>query len=281
MRRDFLGYAGQGPCGRESKRRLHGQQIWCTMAKTVPARATHVRAPGLSRRAAGLRCSATCCCSALDNRGFQLNRQGKIPFALGSEGHEALQAGAAMAFERGRDILVPYYRDLGLCLGVGITPLRDPALACSPARRTLAADASFPTTTPTKTAGVMSISSIIAAHCRTPSAPRTRSSIAAKRGRAVLCCLRRRRDERRRVARVGQLRRRPQAADRVARAKTTSWAISTPLAQADGASTTSSTTRGGLRNARDDASTASIRSPRYDAVKARDGPRALRRRTDA
>ena len=43
----------------------------------------------------------------LDNRGFQLNRQGKIPFALGSEGHEALQAGAAMAFVRGSDILVP------------------------------------------------------------------------------------------------------------------------------------------------------------------------------
>ena len=37
----------------------------------------------------------------LDNRGFQLNRQGKIPFALGSEGHEALQAGAAMAFDVG------------------------------------------------------------------------------------------------------------------------------------------------------------------------------------
>ena len=49
----------------------------------------------------------------LDNRGFQLNRQGKIPFALGSEGHEALQAGAAMAFVRGSDVLVPYYRDLG------------------------------------------------------------------------------------------------------------------------------------------------------------------------
>src|SRR5271154_7612530 len=59
----------------------------------------------------------------LDNRGFQLNRQGKVPFALGSEGHEALQAGAAMAFHRGKDILVPYYRDLGLVLGVGITPL--------------------------------------------------------------------------------------------------------------------------------------------------------------
>src|SRR5208337_4228320 len=58
----------------------------------------------------------------LDNRGFQLNRQGKVPFALGSEGHEALQAGAAMAFERGKDILAPYYRDLGLALGIGLTP---------------------------------------------------------------------------------------------------------------------------------------------------------------
>ncbi|HEY1429131.1 MAG TPA: thiamine pyrophosphate-dependent dehydrogenase E1 component subunit alpha [Candidatus Tumulicola sp.] len=58
----------------------------------------------------------------LENRGFQLNRQGKIPFASASEGHEGVQAGAAMAFERGRDILVPYYRDLGLALGIGVTP---------------------------------------------------------------------------------------------------------------------------------------------------------------
>ncbi|MBV9277129.1 MAG: thiamine pyrophosphate-dependent dehydrogenase E1 component subunit alpha [Candidatus Eremiobacteraeota bacterium] len=58
----------------------------------------------------------------LENRGFQLNRQGKIPFASASEGHEAVQAGAAMAFERGKDILVPYYRDLGLDLGIGLTP---------------------------------------------------------------------------------------------------------------------------------------------------------------
>ncbi|MGD1066592.1 MAG: hypothetical protein ABR975_07230, partial [Vulcanimicrobiaceae bacterium] len=32
----------------------------------------------------------------LDIRAFQLNRQGKIPFALGSEGHEAAQAGAGL-----------------------------------------------------------------------------------------------------------------------------------------------------------------------------------------
>jgi 2-oxoisovalerate dehydrogenase E1 component alpha subunit len=58
----------------------------------------------------------------LENRGFQLNRQGKIPFASASEGHEGVQAGAAMAFQRGRDILVPYYRDLGLALGIGVSP---------------------------------------------------------------------------------------------------------------------------------------------------------------
>jgi len=61
----------------------------------------------------------------LENRGFQLNRQGKIPFASASEGHEGVQAGAAMAFERGKDILVPYYRDLGLELGIGLTPYED------------------------------------------------------------------------------------------------------------------------------------------------------------
>lgn len=57
----------------------------------------------------------------LENRGFALNRQGKIPFASAGEGHEAVQAGAAMAFERGKDILVPYYRDLGLDIGIGLT----------------------------------------------------------------------------------------------------------------------------------------------------------------
>ncbi len=99
----------------------------------------------------------------LDNRGFQLNRQGKIPFALGSEGHEALQAGAAMAFERGKDILAPYYRDLGLCLGIGLTPYE--ILLSLFAR---AADHNggrqFPNHYSSKEIGLMSFSSILAAH---------------------------------------------------------------------------------------------------------------------
>jgi 2-oxoisovalerate dehydrogenase E1 component alpha subunit len=99
----------------------------------------------------------------LDNRGFQLNRQGKVPFALGSEGHEALQAGAAMAFVRGKDILAPYYRDLGLALGIGLTPYE--ILLSLFAR---AADHNggrqFPNHYSSKHAGLMSFSSILAAH---------------------------------------------------------------------------------------------------------------------
>ena len=61
---------------------------------------------------------------AVDTRGFQLNRQGKIAIAMGSEGHEAVQAGTGMAFVRGKDILFPYYRNTGILLACGF-PLED------------------------------------------------------------------------------------------------------------------------------------------------------------
>jgi 2-oxoisovalerate dehydrogenase E1 component alpha subunit len=61
---------------------------------------------------------------AVDNRGFQLNRQGKIAIAMGSEGHEAVQAGTGLAFVRGSDVLFPYYRNTGIVLACGF-PLAD------------------------------------------------------------------------------------------------------------------------------------------------------------
>jgi 2-oxoisovalerate dehydrogenase E1 component alpha subunit len=61
---------------------------------------------------------------AVDNRGFQLNRQGKIAIAMGSEGHEAVQAGTGLAFVRGSDALFPYYRNTGIVLACGL-PLAD------------------------------------------------------------------------------------------------------------------------------------------------------------
>ena len=65
-----------------------------------------------------------------------------------SEGHEGVQAGAAMAFERGKDILVPYYRDLGLALGHRRHAVRSAALALRARGRPLGAGASFRTTMP-------------------------------------------------------------------------------------------------------------------------------------
>jgi 2-oxoisovalerate dehydrogenase E1 component alpha subunit len=99
----------------------------------------------------------------LDNRGFQLNRQGKVPFALGSEGHEALQAGAAMAFNRGRDILAPYYRDLGLCLGIGLSPY-EILLSIFARASDHNGGRQFPNHYSSKAAGLMSFSSVLAAH---------------------------------------------------------------------------------------------------------------------
>jgi 2-oxoisovalerate dehydrogenase E1 component alpha subunit len=122
----------------------------------------------------------------LDNRGFQLNRQGKIPFALGSEGHEAVQAGAAMAFERGRDVLVPYYRDLGLALGVGMSPFE--ILSSLFARQTdRSMGRQFPNHYTNHDLGVLSISSIIAGHCTHAVGVAAAFKYRGEGGRAVLC----------------------------------------------------------------------------------------------
>jgi 2-oxoisovalerate dehydrogenase E1 component alpha subunit len=99
----------------------------------------------------------------LDNRGFQLNRQGKIPFATGSEGHEGIHAGAAQAFHRGKDLLVPYYRDMGLCVGIGMKPL-DVLLSMFARGADISGGRQFPNHYSNKAVGMMSISSIIAAH---------------------------------------------------------------------------------------------------------------------
>lgn len=98
----------------------------------------------------------------LETRGFELNRQGKIPFASAGEGHEGVQAGAAMAFERGKDVLVPYYRDLGLDIGIGLSAYE--VLLSLFAR---AADHSggrqFPHHYASKRLGLYTISSVLAA----------------------------------------------------------------------------------------------------------------------
>lgn len=59
---------------------------------------------------------------AVDRRMWVLNRQGKAPFVISGQGHEAIQVAAANAMRSGQDWLVPYYRDLPFCLALGMTP---------------------------------------------------------------------------------------------------------------------------------------------------------------
>jgi 2-oxoisovalerate dehydrogenase E1 component alpha subunit len=57
-----------------------------------------------------------------DEAAFRLNRQGKAPFVVPVSGHEACQVGTAWPLVRGRDVFLPYYRDLAVVLVAGMTP---------------------------------------------------------------------------------------------------------------------------------------------------------------
>lgn len=59
---------------------------------------------------------------ALDERLWILNRQGRAPFVISGQGHEAIQVAAARCLQPGHDWALPYYRDLAFCLTFGMTP---------------------------------------------------------------------------------------------------------------------------------------------------------------
>jgi len=58
----------------------------------------------------------------LSDRMFALNRQGRAAFAVTGQGHEAAQIGSAHAVKRGIDWVLPYYRDVGVMIALGMTP---------------------------------------------------------------------------------------------------------------------------------------------------------------
>ncbi|HJR90878.1 MAG TPA: thiamine pyrophosphate-dependent enzyme, partial [Acidimicrobiia bacterium] len=59
----------------------------------------------------------------MDDRMWALNRQGRVPFVVGSSGHEAIQVGSVMALDRDLDWVLPYYRDMGVALAWGMRPV--------------------------------------------------------------------------------------------------------------------------------------------------------------
>ncbi len=60
----------------------------------------------------------------LDERVWTLNRQGKVPIAASSQGHEAAEMGSVLAgLKDGDCFFFPYYRNLALKIMSGLTPL--------------------------------------------------------------------------------------------------------------------------------------------------------------
>ncbi|QYG95043.1 hypothetical protein HC251_23175 [Iamia sp. SCSIO 61187] len=57
----------------------------------------------------------------LDLKIWSLNRMGKAPFVVSCQGHEGCQVGSTWALRAGHDPVLPYYRDTGVMLTLGMT----------------------------------------------------------------------------------------------------------------------------------------------------------------
>lgn len=58
-----------------------------------------------------------------DDRITVLSHQGRVGISASARGHEAAQVASAWAVRPGRDVVYPYYRDIGVVFALGITPL--------------------------------------------------------------------------------------------------------------------------------------------------------------
>ncbi|MEO7020686.1 MAG: thiamine pyrophosphate-dependent dehydrogenase E1 component subunit alpha [Ktedonobacteraceae bacterium] len=58
----------------------------------------------------------------VDECAWNTYRQAHLGFVASCYGHEAAQVGSAMCIQIGQDFTLPYYRDLGVVLTIGMTP---------------------------------------------------------------------------------------------------------------------------------------------------------------
>ncbi|MGD1067742.1 MAG: thiamine pyrophosphate-dependent dehydrogenase E1 component subunit alpha, partial [Vulcanimicrobiaceae bacterium] len=101
-------------------------------------------------------------------------------------GHEAAQAGAGLAMRAGADLLYPYYRDTGLCLAFGLTPLQ--VLYSQFARaRDVNGGRQFPSHWSGRAYGIGSVSSILAAQMPHAVGAAYAMRFRGETDRAVLC----------------------------------------------------------------------------------------------
>src|SRR5216684_8908391 len=57
----------------------------------------------------------------VDAAAWSAYQQGLLGYVASCRGHEAAQVGSAVCIEVGQDFTLPYYRDLGVVLTIGMT----------------------------------------------------------------------------------------------------------------------------------------------------------------
>lgn len=85
------------------------------------AEADRHTALGLGRRDVVAMYRTILAARTVDEKLWQLSRSRQIPFMIPGSGQEAAQVGSAWALIRGHDTVLPYYRDVGVVLAMGMT----------------------------------------------------------------------------------------------------------------------------------------------------------------
>ena len=109
--RDGRGRNGRGRNGRGRNGQSHGPAPAVSLHSTL----------GLSDEAVVAMYRTMLAARAVDQKAWNLSRTGKARFIIPGQGQEGCQVGSAWAIRAGHDIVLPYYRDFGVVLTLGMT----------------------------------------------------------------------------------------------------------------------------------------------------------------
>tara|TARA_B100000959_G_C14905815_1_gene592916 strand:+ start:285 stop:1286 length:1002 start_codon:yes stop_codon:yes gene_type:complete len=98
----------------------------------------------------------------LDQRVWQLNRQGRAALVASSQGHEALQVASVYALRKGEDLFYTYYRDLAVMVALGVTPREIMLGYMAKSGEPMSGARQFPTQGAMPNLGLVNLSNVVA-----------------------------------------------------------------------------------------------------------------------
>jgi 2-oxoisovalerate dehydrogenase E1 component alpha subunit len=101
---------------------------------------------------------------ALDERVWQLNRQGRAAIVASCQGHEGAQVASVAALRPGTDLFYTYYRDLGVMIAVGMTPAQIMLAFMAKAGEPMSGARQFPSQGAMPELGLVNLSNVVATH---------------------------------------------------------------------------------------------------------------------